>query len=406
MINNQILSSGIDIVNVNRIRRILSNKKDRFLNKIFTIKEIEYITQNGTKPTTVAGMFAGKEAVSKALGRGIGKLSWKDIEILHDINGKPKVNLNNMELSISHEEDYAIAVAITYNTGINIQIKERYKMLLPPRIKDSHKGTYGRVAIIGGSKGMTGAPYLSSQAALRTGSGLVYTIVPKSLETIMSLKLTEAIIKPVEDCDGHLTKNSIMDILNSIDITDVIAFGPGIGTNDDIIDVITEILNFHKGPIVIDADGINSLSKNPKVLTNSNSPIIITPHPGELARLLGISLKEIQENRIYYSKYTAEKYNIIVVLKGFNTIVSSPKGEIYINSTGNPGMATAGSGDILTGIIASLIGQGLTPIDGAELGVFLHGLAGDMARQDKGEYGLIATDVLENIPYGIKKIQV
>jgi holo-[acyl-carrier-protein] synthase len=420
MICEDRISMGTDIVNINRIKKIISEKKSRFYDKIFTVKEIEYISKGGHKCTTIAGSFAAKEAISKVLGTGIGSVGWKEIEILHCASGKPYVNLINkgkekleelgldsIEISISHEEDYALAFAIGYRSNnINIEIDDSMKKLLPRRSRDSHKGTYGRVAVIGGSRGMAGAPYLTSMAALRTGTGLVYSIVPKSLENIMSIKLTEVIIKSAEDKNkGYFTKDSLSDILEGIEGMDAIAIGPGIGADKERTYLIEEIINNYKRPIVIDADGINCLSINPDILYKREQPIIITPHPGELGRFLGISTKEIQENRIYYSKYTSEKYNIIVALKGFNTIVASPKNEIYINATGNPGMATAGSGDLLTGIIASFIGQGLISIDAAKLGVFCHGLAGDLASIYKGEYGVIATDILENIPYSIKKIQ-
>ncbi|WP_353093384.1 NAD(P)H-hydrate dehydratase [Tissierella praeacuta] len=410
---------GIDIVNVNRIEDIISRKKDRFYHKIFTMEEIEYIVRNKDKGTTVAGIFAAKEAISKVLGTGIGIVKWKDIEILHYDNGKPYVKLigrgnsrlkelglDGIEISISHEQEYAIAFAMGYKSdNIDIKIDDSIKILLPKRKKDSHKGTYGRVAVIGGSKGMTGAPYLTSMAALRTGSGLVYSIVPKSLETIMSIKLTEVIVKSVEDDNkGHFTKSSLVDVLREIKNMNVLAIGPGLGVDEERTYLIEEIINNYDGPIVLDADGINCLSFNSNILCNLNQTIVITPHPGELAQFLGKSIKEIQENRIYYSKYTSCKYNIVVVLKGYNTIVAAPNGEVYINATGNQGMATAGSGDLLTGIIASFIGQGIESLAATKLGVFCHGLAGDLVNAYKGEYGIIATDILENIPYSIKKI--
>ncbi|WP_313756137.1 NAD(P)H-hydrate dehydratase [Tissierella sp.] len=418
MFYENMIDIGTDIVNVNRIKNIILEKKDRFYHKIFTPKEIEYIVKGNDKATTVAGIFAAKEAISKVLGTGIGMVRWKEIEILHYDNGKPYVNLigsgslklqelgfDGMKVSISHEENYAIAFAMGYRSNdINIKIDNSIKKLLPKREKDSHKGTYGRVAIIGGSRGMVGAPYLTSMAALRTGSGLVYTIIPKSLETIMSIKLTEAIVKSAEDNKGYFTKDSLIDILKGIENMNVLAIGPGIGADEERAYLIEGIIKNCNIPIVLDADGINCLSFNPSILYNRNQSIVITPHPGELARFLGKNIKEIQENRIYYSKYTSHKYNIIVVLKGCNTIVAEPSGELYINATGNPGMATAGSGDLLTGIIASFIGQGIRPFDAAKLGVFCHGLAGDLATAYKGEYGIISTDILECIPDSIKKI--
>jgi NAD(P)H-hydrate epimerase len=398
-----IVGSGIDIVKISRIEELLREKKDSFMNRVFTHKEVLYINNRNNNPQTVSGMFAAKEAVSKFLGTGIGKLSWKDIEVNHDEKGKPYVDLHNkgyeiyhelgidkIHLSISHEKDYAIAFAIAEGKKDKEKfvIPENIKDLLPKRNKNSHKGTFGRIGIIAGSVGMTGAPYLSTMAAL-------------------SIKLIEAIIKPVEDdSTGHFTLNSAKDIDSTIEDMDVLAIGPGVGTGKERIEFIKKILLGYKKPIVLDADGINCISMgNPDILLTRKGDTIITPHPGELSKLLGVSIKEIQENRIKYSKYTSNKYNIITVLKGAETIVCGREGNIYINPTGNPGMATAGSGDVLTGMIASFIGQGLKPYNAAVLGVYCHGLAGDLAKMDKGEYGMIARDVLDNIPYAIKEIE-
>lgn len=280
------------------------------------------------------------------------------------------------------------------------------KSLFPKRIANSHKGSYGRVGVIAGSMGMTGAAFLVCESALRTGSGLVYSIIPKSLDTIMSIKLTEAIIKPIDDRGtGYFIKESINEILKEIENIDSIALGPGFGIDGGRIEVVSEIIRNTNSPMVVDADGINCISKNINILKEKKGPIIITPHPGEMGRLLNLQIKEVEEKREYYAKYISEKYNIITVLKGHKTIVSCPEGEIYINNTGNPGMATAGSGDVLTGIIASLLGQGLDPFNAARLGVYLHGLAGDMVRDKIGEYGIIARDIVEAIPYGIMEIK-
>lgn len=422
--NNKI-KAGVDIVNINRIKKILLSRREQFLNKIFTKGEIEYISKKGYKANTISGIFAAKEAVSKSLGSGIGYINWKDIEISHDKNGRPYISINSkinnimrklgldrLEISISHEKDYAIAFALSIGMSSKINpeliINHEIRKILPQREENSHKGSYGRVGIISGSTGMTGAPYLVSQAALRTGSGLVYTMVPKSLETIMSIKLTEAIIKPIEDLGkGHFIKSSLPDILKEIEGMDALVIGPGFGVDKDRLHIIEEILKYYKKPIVLDADAINCLSINPKTLLSRASSIVITPHPGELGSFLGKKIDEIQENRTFYSKLTSDKYNIVVALKGNNTVVTSPyDGDIYINTTGNPGMATAGSGDVLTGMVLSLIGQGIETLDAAKLGVFLHGLAGDLAKYNKGEYGLIASDIIENIPISIKKIHM
>ncbi|HLR34483.1 MAG TPA: NAD(P)H-hydrate dehydratase [Tissierellales bacterium] len=419
-----IISTGIDIVKINRIKRILAEKDQQFLNKVFTEEEKKYISEKNKNPETIGGMFAAKEAISKVLGTGIGKISWKEIEILHNKKGRPYVRLQGeamkvskilsigvVHLSISHERDFGIAIAIGENNhskGLDIDKTklEYFSKVLPERKKDSHKGTYGKVGIMAGSTGMTGACALSSMSALRCGSGLVYGIVPEELSTILSIKLTEIILKPISDKDkGYFIYDSIDEIKNNIKNLDVIALGPGIGTNKETIKVVHEMLRTIERPIVLDADGLNCVSQDPNIFLEREETTIITPHPGELSRLLKIPTKKIQENRIKYSKIISEKYNIITVLKGANTIVANGDGDIYINNTGNPGMATAGSGDVLTGMIASFLGQGIGALTAAKLGVYLHGLAGDLAKLEYGEYAMTATDILNYIPSSLKLIE-
>lgn len=416
-----VVGNGIDIVKISRIEDLISNNKDRFLKKIFTEREIEYITGKNYNPETVAGMFATKEAVSKLLGVGVGKVNWKHMEISHNEKGKPtiilydegleiaqKLGIENIELSISHEKEYAIASVIGEKYGkINIAVPEDIKNILPRRRKDSHKGTFGRVGIISGSKGMTGAPCLATMGALRSGSGLVYTIVPNGISDILSIKLTEAIIRPVKDKDtGHFILNSLEEIKDIIKDMDILAIGPGMGVDEKRIKLVKNVLLTFQKPVVLDADGINCISKGePNILLKRKATTIITPHPGELSRLIGVKIKDIQKNRIKYSKYVSNKYNIITVLKGADTIVSNPKGDTFTNNTGNPGMATAGSGDVLTGVIASFLSQRIEPYEAAILGVYCHGLAGDLAKMNKGEYGMIARDILEDIPNSIKQIE-
>lgn len=416
------MSIGIDIVNINRIKKIIEKSRDKFYEKIFTEKEINYIFKRNHKSQTIAGLFASKEAVSKVFGKGIGDINWKDIEILHDNNGKPflninkkikqnfkKINLSDIQISISHEKNYAIAFAIGYiqkeKDYLNdIIIDESLRKLLLKREKNSHKGDFGRSLIIGGSRGMTGSIFLSSRACMKSGAGLTYTLVPEMLESIMSIKLTEEIIKIAkDDGKGHFIDKSLEDILNHVKGIDAIAIGPGMGKDSSNVYILEELIKNIEIPMVIDADGINALSKNKDILKNNKNKIVITPHPGELSRLIDVSIEEIQKNRIFYSKYISRKYNIVIVLKGHHTVVCS-KDDIYINYTGNPGMATAGSGDVLTGIITSLISQGMKVFDASKLGVYIHGLAGDLAKNKKGEYGMIASDILENIPYIIKMI--
>ncbi len=403
------MRTGVDIVKINRIREILDRKRSSFYKKIFTENEIGYFERKNHDPKTVAGHFASKEAISKLLGTGIGAVSWKDIEVLHDKKNKPYIrqneklknmlkllNIDLIELTISHEDEYAIAFAVGYKdeNKIHRNIPNEIKEILPKRKPDTHKGTYGRVGIIAGSKGMTGSAYLAATAALKSGSGLVYSIVPEELSDIMSVKFTEIIVKSYNDIDA---------CLNHLEKIDGLVLGPGLGQDYYKKDLVERILTQFKGPIVLDADGIN-LIDNPKVLFNREGITVITPHPGELARLLNTDTKEIQKKRIYYSKYTSNKYNVITVLKGNETLVSS-NDELYKNETGNPGMATAGSGDVLSGMIISFICQGIEPFKACKLATYSHGLAGDLAKEEKGEYGLVATDILDFIPKALRLIE-
>ena len=273
--------------------------------------------------------------------------------------------------------------------------------LLKKRKNVSHKGDYGRVAIIGGSLGMSGSITLASRAAFRLGCGYVYTVIPKSLLNIMSIKLNESILLSIEDdSKGYFVKDYINDIVSKLDNFDSIAFGMGIGDKEDNIEILKEILDNYNKPIIIDAQGIVLLKKINKDLIKASN-IIITPHPGEMAKLLGIEIKEVQANREGWAKKVAKDLNLVVVLKGHKTVVTNGD-DIYINDTGNAGMATAGSGDVLSGMIASLLAQNLNSYNAAKLSVYLHGLAGDIAKEKFGEESLIASDIVDNIYKAIK----
>ena len=276
--------------------------------------------------------------------------------------------------------------------------------VLKRRKRDTHKGDYGRVGIVGGSKGMAGAVYLASQGALRTGSGLVYSIVPSYLDMIMAIKLNEVIVRSVEDENkGYFNGASRDGLMEEIRDKDVLCIGMGMGCCPERYKLMKDIILSVEGPMVLDADGINCISENLNILLEKKGKIVLTPHLGELSRLLGVDIKDIREDRFYYGKYLSKKYDVTLIMKGEKTLVFSPDREVYINKSGNPGMATAGSGDVLSGVIASLIGQGLEVEVASELGVYLHGLAGDLAAKDKGEYGLIAGDIVEYLPRAIEE---
>lgn len=374
---------GVDIVNINRIKKVYDKFGYKFLSKIFNEEEILYIKEKNYNMETISGLYAAKEAVSKSMKTGISKLSFKDIKIYHKNNAPYAIVFDNLfDLSISHEREYAIAVS-----NFRKQLGNRDFKFLNKRNKDTHKGDYGKVAIIAGKKGMTGSAYLSSNASLRMGSGLVYNIVPSDIMDIMSIKYVEIIAK---------TFDSLSDMDKFLEKMDAIAIGPGMGLSSREERILESVLNIKKN-IVIDADAITNLSKNIKLLEKRKPyTTILTPHNAEFSRLCGYSIDEIKNNRIKIAKDFALKYKCVLLLKGNNTVVTDGK-RVYINKSGNPGMATAGSGDVLTGIITSLLGQDIEVFYAACYGSYLHGRAGDLAKEVIGEEALIASDIIRNI---------
>src|SRR3972149_1500161 len=249
---------------------------------------------------------------------------------------------------------------------------------IPSRNPDTHKGDYGRVFVLAGSSGMTGAACMCSTAALRAGAGIVTLGIPESLHGIVASKLTCVMTHPLPETPVKpLSELGRQDILDFSQRFDVVAVGPGLSQYLETKRLILWLLQSLDCPIVLDADGINALADNPKILDQIKKQIVLTPHPGEMGRLLGMSTQEIQSKRLEISRmFVKGRKNVTLVLKGHKTIV--------INETGNPGMATAGAGDVLTGMIAAFLGQQYTPFEAAQLGAYLHGLAGDIAGQEKG----------------------
>lgn len=277
--------------------------------------------------------------------------------------------------------------------------------MIPKRVRNSNKGDYGRVLLVTGSTGMTGSGRLASMAALRSGAGLVYTGVPKSLAPVYSSALTEPIILPLEDNgSGYLSGECTEQILMQLKRMNVAAIGPGLTASTDITGIVKRIVRESTIPLVLDADALNALADSTSVLKGLGIQTVLTPHPGEMARLTGLSIRNIQADRIGTAKSFALEYKVIVVLKGSRTVIALPDGRVFVNSTGNSGMATAGMGDVLTGVIAGLIAQGADAGDAAIAGVFLHGLAGDLAAGRLGMPGLLAGDVVDSLPHAIMKI--
>ena len=271
------------------------------------------------------------------------------------------------------------------------------RKLLPKREAFSYKGTYGYALVVAGSVGMTGAAKLSGLAALKSGAGIVTLGIPKSLNSILEEKLTEVMTKPLpESRKGSLSLNALSNIKELSQKADVMAIGPGLSQNEEMTYILHDILSTVKIPLVIDADGLNAIN-DLKLLAEREAPTVLTPHPGEMARLTESSIKDIQKDRVKVATQLAQDLDITLVLKGAATLVALSDGKVYVNSTGNSGLATAGSGDVLTGIITGLIAQGLSSDNAAVLGVFLHGLAGDLQLEAETVHTLVASDLIKGL---------
>jgi ADP-dependent NAD(P)H-hydrate dehydratase / NAD(P)H-hydrate epimerase len=273
------------------------------------------------------------------------------------------------------------------------------------RKRDAHKGDFGHALIIAGSPGKAGAAVMAAKAALRTGPGLVSVATPNGLVPIIQAQVSEAMCIPAdESIEGTLGIGSENTLLAATETMDAVAIGPGLSTHFETAQVVRHLIQRITVPLVIDADGLNALVEDRDLLLKAKAPVIVTPHPGEMGRLLGISSAEVQQDRINIATHFAQQYRVTVILKGAGTVVALANGEVFVNSTGNPGMATGGTGDVLTGMIAGFLAQGIPVVQAACLSVYLHGLAGDMAAKDKGESSLIAGDVIEHIAAAIKQI--
>lgn len=269
--------------------------------------------------------------------------------------------------------------------------------MLPDRDPWAHKGDFGKILLLCGSRGYTGAAYFAAMGGLRSGAGLVFLGVPESIYAIEAVKLNEPVVFPLPEDDGKLSSRAIPEILERLPKMDAVLIGPGLGQSAGTLEVVKAVLKNGECPVVLDADGINVLSVHKDVLRGRTYPTILTPHDGEFARIGGM----IGDDRMASAAALARDLGCIVLLKGHETCVTDGNTG-YINRTGNPGMAVGGSGDVLAGIIAGLLGQGISPLEAAACGAWLHGAAGDLCVKKLGQYGMLPTDMLEALPRLLK----
>jgi NAD(P)H-hydrate epimerase len=265
--------------------------------------------------------------------------------------------------------------------------------ILPDRNPWGHKGSFGKILLLCGSRGFTGAAYLAAMGALRSGAGLTFLGVPESIYAIEAIKLNEPVVFPLPEENGRLHRDGILEIEKRLPQMDAVLMGCGLGQSDDVREVVHFVLENARCPVVLDADGINVLAQHKDILRGRKGVTILTPHVGEFQRLTGTVISD----RVEDAKALSSQMGCIMVLKGHNTVITDGA-TTYINPTGNPGMAVGGSGDVLAGIIVSLLGQGLEPLEAAAAGTWLHGAAGDRCASEFGQYGMLPSDMIQQLP--------
>ncbi|MBR6595268.1 MAG: NAD(P)H-hydrate dehydratase [Oscillospiraceae bacterium] len=275
--------------------------------------------------------------------------------------------------------------------------REAVLSLLPDRDPWGHKGSFGKILLLCGSLGFTGAAYLAAMGALRSGAGLTFLGVPESIYAIEAVKLNEPVVFPLPDKDGKLSKEAIPEILKRLPNMDAVLIGPGLGQSEDTLEVVKAVLENAACPVVLDADGINVLSAHKDILRGRQAVTILTPHDGEFARIGG----QVGQDRMASAMALAKDIGCIVLLKGHETCITDGANS-YLNRTGNPGMAVGGSGDVLAGILVSLLCQGVEPLEAAAVAAWLHGAAGDLCAQEIGQYGMLPTDMINALPRLLK----
>ena len=394
---------GVDAVSVERIELAVKRSGPGFLNKVYTPAEQAYCAGDAER---LAGRWAAKEAVIKCFdGTGI-CFPRRRIEVLPGPNGAPRARLigehrgARVEVSITHHSRLAVATAhLEMPEASATFLHAPDAAVLPQRPGDAHKGTFGTAVVLAGSLGLTGAAYLTATAAARTGAGLVRLLVANTIYPILATKCTEVMATPMQEVApgavGHAAYDSI---LRQMAAAEVGIIGPGLGRDSSTWRLVLDLALHARCPLVIDADGLNALSDSPRAKGKLGKHRVLTPHPGELSRLTGRPIDVIEGDRTSAARKAAKEWGAIVVLKGAHTVVAHPDGRTSEDPHEVPALATGGTGDVLSGIIGGLIAQGSDPFAAAVTGVYIHAAAGRRISQRLGDSGLLASDLLMEIP--------
>ena len=293
------------------------------------------------------------------------------------------------------------------NVGLELVEEADIRRVLPSRARESHKGDFGRVLLVAGSRGKPGAAALAAMGCLRAGAGLVTVATGRNAQPMVQAHCPEVMVEPLAETEkGTLSRKVMTSLLKMSEQADLLVIGPGLGQGTDVFQLIRKLVERVELPIVLDADGLNAFAGKAEGIEGSaKRPRILTPHPGEMARLLGRRKSEILRDRVGTARKVARRHGCYVVLKGYRTLTATPAGEVYVNPTGNPGMATAGTGDVLAGMIGGLVAAAGEPLPGILAAVYLHGLAGDRAAAHRGQVGMIATDLLDHVPEATESLR-
>jgi NAD(P)H-hydrate epimerase len=412
----------VDVAAIPRIAEAQKRFGDRFLHKFLSDREIDYC---GGSAERWAGRWAAKEAIGKAMPTGIARPRMRDVEILPSDDGRPHVRVapdttltgREIDVSIAHDGHFAVAVAVIPDLATHIppalagegqggglSLPEGFR--LPGRPRDGHKGTFGTVVVLAGSQGFTGAAYLASMGAARSGAGIVRLLVAQSIYPILAEKCTEVIVGPVPEISpGVVGHASLSGILRGFAGADAGVIGPGLGRDASTRRLIEDLVPRVAAPLVLDADALNLLAEHRTILPRLSPQIVLTPHPAEFARLSGFETGAVQQDRRGIASRFAKVWNKVVVLKGAGTVIAAPDGRVTLNPIATPALASGGTGDVLAGVIAGLMGQKLPPFEAAVTGVHLHSLAGMDLEASMGQAGVLASDLLPQLPRVMERLR-
>ena len=407
---------GTDLVEIARIEN--SMKNPLFCTRVLGDTEYAQLARRGFPAQSVAASFCAKEAFSKAIGSGFCGFRLREVELLRAPNGRPELKLSGraaelagkgwFSVSVTHTASTASATVVGWDensrrggeaTGEMPEGERILREMLKPRAPESNKGTYGRLLCVCGSEGMAGAAAMSTLSALRCGAGIVETALPRSIYPVVAALAPEAVFTLLNTSPEGGSGEDVETLLGcALSKASACLVGCGLGKSTFARSAVSFLLRETRVPLVLDADGINLVSEHIDELKTARAPLILTPHPGEMARLLKKTVQEVQQSREECASSFAREFGVLLVLKGAGTLVASPEGRLYRNTTGNPGMAKGGSGDVLAGMIASFAAQGIDLFSAAAGAVYLHGLAGDRCAESLSQTAMLPTDLIAKLP--------